>query len=96
MGGERPKWIDGILNIFKKPTVATEPHRDIGSRLVKTTEIDIQADGKITVNELKVELSPDEPDDFARVIAHTFRTGRATFGSYNKKTGKFEIKDVGD
>jgi predicted transcriptional regulator len=96
MGGERPKWIDGLLNIFKKPPMVTEPYREIEGRFVKSTEIDIQTDGKVVVDELKVELSPDKPDDFARVIAQTFRTRRTTFGSYDKKTGKFDIKDVGE
>jgi hypothetical protein len=96
MGGERPKWIGDLLNVFHKPSEVIEPGPETESRFVKSTEINIQADGKVTVDELKVELSPDEPDDMARVIAHTFRTGHTTIGSCNEKTGKFDIKDMGD
>jgi hypothetical protein len=96
MGGERPKWIGSVLNIFRKPSMEIASHPEIERRFVKSTEIDIQADGKVNVNELKVELLPGEPDDMARVIAQTFRTGHTTLGSYNEKTGKFDIKDMGE
>lgn len=92
MGGERPKWISNLIDIFKKPSQAELLPSENETRFVKNTEITLEQNGEVSVDELSVELLPDEPDDFARVIAHTFRTGKTTFGTYDKKTGKFTIE----
>jgi len=93
MGGERPKWISNILSVFKrKPEVQLIPQQR-SRRFVKDTEVTIE-NGKVSVDELHVELIPDQPDEMARVIARSFRTRKTIVGNYNLKTGEFEIKDT--
>ena len=92
MGGERPRWISNIIGIFKKTTENVFVPRRKGLRFVKNTEITIDQ-GKVTVDELHVELTDDQPDDFARVIAQTFRTGKTVSGTYDSKTGEFTMKE---
>ena len=92
MGGERPKWISSIINIFKKPKEEVFVPRRQGSRFVKNTEIVVNQ-GKVSVDELHVELTDDMPDDFARVLAHSFRTRKTVSGTYDPETGRFTMEE---
>ena len=94
MGGERPKWLSKILDFFKQnkttEMIGTRPK----TRFVKSTEITIDKNGKTSIDEIGVELLNDQPDEFARSIAHTFRTGKGMFGSFDEKTGKWISKEI--
>lgn len=63
-------------------------------RVVKSTEVTIDEEGKTSVDEIGVELMDDQPDEFANVIAKTFRTGKTQVGYFDEKTGEWVNKEL--
>lgn len=82
MSAERPgclKFLGPVANLF---AIKDRPVENLGKRMVKTE------------SGIEVELLDDQPDEFAEVMARTFKTGVATAGHFDEKTGKFIIEEI--